>query len=298
MFVAVDEDGEEFIYSARPLRGYKFWVHDGTHVKVSKGTIQRLLNYPLTWDDDCQEIVEYKDGILKEDKMIKQNIKMRVTPEQSKRVQEICFANGIGWRSGNEVVLSIDKPFLFIDEYISFMCEEEEEEDFLKDENEEVSAELFIRTNGTCEDESTLNDDDIARILKASEDQPREYLKQKIVNLHDQLNKYRKNIQNQKEELTRLLSQKEELQSQLNMANKAVGMSIDTDIKLIRLLEEKDEIIKYLENKLAKKTNEAYEKKVMSFEELYIKQADEYYKKVEDKVMGFVKKNLKRELNN
>ena len=36
----------------------------------------------------------------------------------------------------------------------------------------------------------------------------------------------------------------------------------------------------------------------MRFEELYIKQADEYYKKVEDKVMGFVKKNLKRELNN
>ena len=67
---------------------------------------------------------------------------------------------------------------------------------------------------------------------------------------------------------------------------------------MIRLLEEKDEIIKYLENKLAKKTNEAYEKKVMSFEELYIKQADEYYKKVEDKVMGFVIKDLESKLYN
>ena len=83
MFVAVDEDGEEYIYNKRPLRGDMFWVNDGigSHVKVPEGTIQRLLNYPLTWDDDCQEIIEYKDKDLKEDKMIKQNIKMRVTPE-------------------------------------------------------------------------------------------------------------------------------------------------------------------------------------------------------------------------
>ena len=67
MFLATDKDGDEYIYSMRPLRGYKFWVHDGTHLKVPKGTIQRLLNYPLTWDDDCQEIVEYKNNDLKED---------------------------------------------------------------------------------------------------------------------------------------------------------------------------------------------------------------------------------------
>ena len=29
--------------------------------------------------------------------MIKRNIKMMVTPKQSKQVQEICFANGIIW---------------------------------------------------------------------------------------------------------------------------------------------------------------------------------------------------------
>lgn len=29
--------------------------------------------------------------------MIKTNIKMRVTPEQSRKVQEICFENGIDW---------------------------------------------------------------------------------------------------------------------------------------------------------------------------------------------------------
>lgn len=220
---------------------------------------------------------------------------MRVTPKQSKKVQEICFANGIVWEIGGSRIQDEEQNYFFInDEYITFGSTPEF---FASQDAQEVDADLFIRTNGSCED-TTLNDDDIATILKASEHLPREFLKQKIVNLHDLLNKYRKTIQNQKEELTRLLAQKEELQSQLNMANRTVGMSINNGDDLVKYLEEKDTIIKYLENKLAKKTNEAYEKKVMSFEELYIKQADEYYKKVEDKVMGFVKKNLKRELNN
>ena len=29
--------------------------------------------------------------------MIKTNIKIVVTPKQSQQVQEICFANGLGW---------------------------------------------------------------------------------------------------------------------------------------------------------------------------------------------------------
>lgn len=228
--------------------------------------------------------------------MIKQNIKMRVTPKQSRKVQEICFGNGMYWWGSSKMIHTIS-IFLYIDGVL--MHDSNNNEQYFKEEkSEEIDADLFIRTNGTCEEESTLNDDDIARILKASEDQPIEYLRQKIVNLHDQLNKYRKTVQNQKEEITRLLLQKEGLQNRLNTANRTVGMSINNGDDLVKELEEKDAIIKYLECKLAKKTNEAYEKKVMSFEELYIKQADEYYKKVEDKVMGFVKKNLKRELNN
>ena len=79
---------------------------------------------------------------------IKTNIKMRVTPEQSKKVQEICFENGIYWRMNREPVY-LNEPFLFINNIISLMYSTEEE-NFLKDEDEEVSAELFIRTNGTC----------------------------------------------------------------------------------------------------------------------------------------------------
>ena len=81
--------------------------------------------------------------------MIKTNIKMRVTPEQSVKVQEICFENGIRWISGKENVYLIDEPFLFIDECISFM-NEDEADDFLEEENEEIDPELFIRTNGSC----------------------------------------------------------------------------------------------------------------------------------------------------
>lgn len=80
--------------------------------------------------------------------MIKTNIKMRVNPEQSKKVQEICFENGIYWIGKKEVIL-LNEPFLFIDNFISFMYKEEEE-DFLEEENEEVDADFFIRTNGTC----------------------------------------------------------------------------------------------------------------------------------------------------
>ena len=80
--------------------------------------------------------------------MIKKNIKMRVTPEQSKNVQEICFENGIYWRRGKNIEY-FDEPFLFIEECISFMYKDQEEF-FNKEKNEEIDADLFIRTNGTC----------------------------------------------------------------------------------------------------------------------------------------------------
>lgn len=246
MFVAVDKDGDEYIYSSRPSRRSIVWVHavGGSCVIVPKGTIQRLLNYPLTWDDDCQEIVEYKNSnILKEFKVIKQNIKMRVTPEQSKKVQEICFANGIYWEVGRNITRCENKKYLYLnDEYITFG---DTYEYFEEHDAKEIDADLFIRTNETCEESRVLNDDSI--IFK---DEEHTKLEKKVFNLRKQLEKHAIKIANQKEELTRLLSQKEELQNRLNTANKTVGMSINNDIELIRLLEEKDIIIKYLENRL------------------------------------------------
>ena len=238
MFVAVDKNGEEFIYSSRPSRGNLFWVIDGTHVKVSKGTIERLLNYPLTWDDEAEEIVEYKDKDLKEDKVIKQNIKMRVTPEQSRKVQEICFENGVCWVAGKNIIQFEDQKYLYInDKYITFGSIYKY---FEKDDAKEIDADLFIRTNGTCEENSTLNDNSIS-----FKDEEYIKLEKKVFNLKKQLEKYVVKIANQKEEITRLLLQKEKMQQMLMMPCK----SVDND-NLVKELKEKDAIIKYLENKL------------------------------------------------
>ena len=84
--------------------------------------------------------------------MIKTNIKMRVTPEESKQVQEICFANGVSWNTMRTQVSYLEQKYLYIfDTYIIFG----ETLNFFKEHSgEEVSAELFIRTNGTCVEET------------------------------------------------------------------------------------------------------------------------------------------------
>lgn len=84
--------------------------------------------------------------------MIKTNIKMRVTPEQSKKVQEICFENGIYWAGENKNKVRVYSNFLYIrglithDSLNNFTYFKEAKE-------EEIDADLFIRTNGTCEED-------------------------------------------------------------------------------------------------------------------------------------------------
>lgn len=87
---------------------------------------------------------------------MKTNIKMRVTPEQSKKVQEIIFANGGKWAGGEKGVQTKtawgdEIKFLFIATagYLTYMLKAQED-DFKKDESKETDADLFIRTNGTC----------------------------------------------------------------------------------------------------------------------------------------------------
>ena len=82
--------------------------------------------------------------------MIKTGIKIRVTPEQSKQIQQICFDNGVYWCSKGNTIRHLDEPYLFIDnDRISYCCNFEKE--FFKNHNNtEVSADLFIQTNGTC----------------------------------------------------------------------------------------------------------------------------------------------------
>ncbi len=76
MWVAVDKDGSEYIYKSKPTRnGIDLidWLDlEGIdeHVEVPKGTIERLLNYPLTWDDEAEEITGYKKYVTQTPKEI------------------------------------------------------------------------------------------------------------------------------------------------------------------------------------------------------------------------------------
>ena len=84
--------------------------------------------------------------------MIKRNIKMVVTLEQSKQVQEICFANRIGWNGGVFEVQHLHSKYLFINKAYLTYCDFEE---FFKEKgNEEVDASFFIKTKGTCVEET------------------------------------------------------------------------------------------------------------------------------------------------
>ena len=82
--------------------------------------------------------------------MIKTNIKMRVTPEQSAKVQEICFKNGIDWGLDNTVMYE-DEPYIFIEKgkELSWL-NEHQNDNFIRAKEEEIDPELFIRTNGSC----------------------------------------------------------------------------------------------------------------------------------------------------
>ena len=48
-----------------------------------------------------------------------QNFKMRVTPEQSRIVQQTLFNNGYGWHSGSKTIQTENSPYLFFDEDFS-----------------------------------------------------------------------------------------------------------------------------------------------------------------------------------
>lgn len=131
---------------------------------------------------------------------MKTNIKMKVTPEQSRKVQEICFKNNITW-NGLKAFDHIKEPFIYIyDSRLSYDCGKDNRF-FNNHSNEEIDADLFIRTNGTCEE---ISDEGLSKIKAAFQGKPIEYLQEKVINLHKQINKDRNVINNQKKELHKL----------------------------------------------------------------------------------------------
>lgn len=139
---------------------------------------------------------------------MKTNIKMRVTPEQSRKVQEICFENKIKWAtSGKEFQRFYE--WIYIDENYMY-C-------FSSRIYEEIDADLFIRTNGTCEENAfnelfekvnkRVNDFQIGNRIEPI-DKYRE-LEQKLKKKNEILKKARIKRKNQREELQKCISLEE-----------------------------------------------------------------------------------------
>lgn len=84
---------------------------------------------------------------------MKTNIKLRVTPEQSEAVQKICFANGIEWMDGRNTPMYLNFEYLFIESNNIWGRNVYDHNVGSNTEGyTEVDANLFIRTNGTCEE--------------------------------------------------------------------------------------------------------------------------------------------------
>ena len=59
-FLAVDKDGEEYIYDSEPVR-YRYdrfphWDCDTHWIELPDGSIEKLIGRKLTWDDEPVEI--------------------------------------------------------------------------------------------------------------------------------------------------------------------------------------------------------------------------------------------------
>lgn len=108
---------------------------------------------------------------------MKTNIKLRVTPKQSEAVQKICFANGITWKLiATDKVGYTDLEYLFIE--TDRIWGRNVYDHNLGPETKgyiEVDADLFIRTNGTCEEFITQQELDDMLNSKSKEDMFKQY---------------------------------------------------------------------------------------------------------------------------
>ena len=90
---------------------------------------------------------------------MKTNIKLRVTPEQSEAVQKICFSNGIDWYVKENEISYTEAEYLFIEPTRIWFREIANHDSGIETEGYiEVDADLFIRTNGNCEESIDIVD--------------------------------------------------------------------------------------------------------------------------------------------
>ena len=105
---------------------------------------------------------------------MKTNIKLRVTPEQSEAVQKICFANSVTWSAGEYKISYTTAEYLFIEPTgIWFRGITDHDSGIETEGYIEVDADLFIRTNGTCEESIDIIDNSSNN--KSKEDMFKQY---------------------------------------------------------------------------------------------------------------------------
>lgn len=135
---------------------------------------------------------------------MKTNIKMRVTPEQSRRVQEICFKNGIEWRFNLKKISHVSEPYLAIEPTSLFYRSTENDYFSISSLFKEIDADLFIRTNGTCEENNSSIDYETLRLSHLVLNSKYEELEQKLKKKNEILKKARIKRKNQREQLHKL----------------------------------------------------------------------------------------------
>ena len=57
-YVAVDKDGDEYVYEQTPRRREFTWISDGEWCGLPKGSIEKLIGKKLTWEDEPIELKE------------------------------------------------------------------------------------------------------------------------------------------------------------------------------------------------------------------------------------------------
>lgn len=56
-WVAVDKNGDEYVWGDKPRRmGNEFWIHYQLIEQLPKGSIEKLINRKLTWEDEPVEL--------------------------------------------------------------------------------------------------------------------------------------------------------------------------------------------------------------------------------------------------
>lgn len=58
-YLAVNEDGCEEIFLTKPVRDwhpYGYWDDNFSSIPLPKGTIKKLINQELTWEDEPYEL--------------------------------------------------------------------------------------------------------------------------------------------------------------------------------------------------------------------------------------------------